>query len=236
MKNDESSLHAGHRARMTESVNKIGILGLTEIQQIEWILTFIFPRGDVNPLAHRLLKKYQCFANMVDASIEDLCQVPGINTRSAIKLKSLKDISTFYHISKMKNKIDVNNVGEFLNFIENILRNETTEHLYFFALNQKGIITQYRQIDMDAVRAVGISPEMVCNFANSSKLTHLVIAHNHPDGSAMPSPDDTEAISMVKGFLLPFGATIYDSFIVGEDGIYSCVQDGFVRMVDNSLL
>lgn len=236
MKKVEPSIHAGHRARMAETVNKIGILQLTEIQQIEWILTYIFPRGDVNPLAHRLLKKYQCYANMVDASVEDLCQVEGMNLRSAIKLKNMKEISTFYYISKIKNKINIQNSEQTLDFVENLLKNESTEHLYFFAINQKGIITQYRQINVEDVRTVGITAEMVCNFVNSSKLSHLLIIHNHPDGESTPSEDDLIAVEKVKGFLNPFGAKLYDSLILGDDGIYSCIQGGHVRRFDDCLL
>lgn len=236
MKNDESSIHAGHRARLAEIVNRVGLKGLTEVQQIEWILTYIFPRGDVNPLAHRLLKKYQCYANMVDASVQDLCDVPGMNIRSAIKFKNMKEISGLYHLSKIKNGINIKDIGKLLDFLEDLLKNEIVENMYFFAINQKGVISQYRQINMDDVRAVGITPEIVCNFINSSRLSELIIVHNHPYDTAVASDDDILGLEKVQGYLAAYNCELYDSLIVGEDGIYSCLQQGFARTNDNCLI
>ena len=70
--NDDKSVHSGHRERLLETVHNVGLYGLSKIQVMEFVLCYIFPRGDVNPLAHRLLDKFKNISTVFDASIDDL--------------------------------------------------------------------------------------------------------------------------------------------------------------------
>ena len=60
----EENIHAEHRKRLTELIYKSGIENVSEVQALEFILFFGIPRGDTNPLAHRLLKKFKNIANI----------------------------------------------------------------------------------------------------------------------------------------------------------------------------
>ena len=75
--------HDGHRGRLLNLVYNVGLENVSEIQATEFFLTYIFPRGDVNPLAHVLLKQFGNFANIVDADISELLKIKGINEKSA---------------------------------------------------------------------------------------------------------------------------------------------------------
>ena len=54
----KKNIHAGHRRRLMELAYKAGHENLSDIQAVELVLCYVFPRGDVNPLAHRLLDRY----------------------------------------------------------------------------------------------------------------------------------------------------------------------------------
>ena len=71
----KKSIHSGHRERLTNLVDKSGIENVSPIQAVEFFLTYIIPRVDVNPLAHRLLDKFETFGNILDASENDLKSV-----------------------------------------------------------------------------------------------------------------------------------------------------------------
>ena len=90
-RNDDVS-HSGHRLRLTELIAKSGIENVSNVQAVEYFLTYIIPRGDVNPLAHRLLDKFENFGNIIDASENELMQVKGINKRSASKIKLFSEL------------------------------------------------------------------------------------------------------------------------------------------------
>ena len=77
------NIHRGHRVRLINTVNKCGLDGLSDIQVLEFFLFFVFPRGDVNPLAHRLLDKYKSISGVLEASVDDLKTVKGMGDVSA---------------------------------------------------------------------------------------------------------------------------------------------------------
>ena len=88
MSEKKKCIHDGHRKRLIDTVNKAGLDTLSEVQALEYILFFIFPRGDVNPLAHRLLDRFGDIATVLDAPIEDLVMVEGMGETSAKKMHS----------------------------------------------------------------------------------------------------------------------------------------------------
>ena len=89
---DEKNIHAGHRGRLLDTVCNAGIETLSSVQAMEFILTYIFPRGDVNPLAHRLLDKFGNIASVLDAEESELMTVRGIGERAAKLIRQLTEI------------------------------------------------------------------------------------------------------------------------------------------------
>ena len=116
MKNNDVS-HEGHRERLLNLIDNAGIENVSKIQAVEYFLTYIFPRGDVNPLAHRLLDRYGNFANIINASPVDLIKVKGINERSTKKITLFSQLIDLYAISSMEEKISIDDRDEFFVFI-----------------------------------------------------------------------------------------------------------------------
>lgn len=87
-----NNIHEGYRKRLIETVSKVGLDNLSDIQALEFILFYIFPRGDVNPLAHRLLNRFNNTATILEASIEDLMEVEGMGKTSSQKLHLILEV------------------------------------------------------------------------------------------------------------------------------------------------
>ncbi len=225
--------HEGHRLRLTDLVEKAGIENVSNIQSVEFFLTYIFPRGDVNPLAHRLLDRYGTFGNIIDASVNDLINVDGINKRSAKKIKLFGELMYLYSSSKMTKSLSINNTGEFLDAMEELLRFHNTESLFLFAFDHGYNFIQKRRYDLKQVREVGIDPLEFYEFIYSTRLSYLAVAHNHPSGTALPSPDDHNAVQRINHLMINLSCEFFDSFIVGRDGIYSQRQESFVRIFES---
>ena len=66
---NKKCIHDGHRKRLVDTVDQVGLYGLSDVQALEYILFFIFPRGDVNPLAHRLLDRFNDTQTVLEASV-----------------------------------------------------------------------------------------------------------------------------------------------------------------------
>ena len=64
----EENLHAGHRNRQRKLFLKTGFGPATPSHQmLEMLLYFAIPRKDTNLIAHRLIKRFQTIAGVLDA-------------------------------------------------------------------------------------------------------------------------------------------------------------------------
>ena len=154
---EEKGMHDGHRKRLIDLVERVGIDQVTNIQALEFILFYVFPRGDVNPLAHRLLDRFHDVATVLEASIEDLKVVKGMGETSAKKLRSLLEIFFYYYLEKMNDEGTLKTIGEFYDYIEQLLRYRPEEELFLFGLNKLGEVTKGRRFGKGVTNMVAIS-------------------------------------------------------------------------------
>ncbi len=221
--------HSGHRIRLCSLVEKSGIDNVSKIQAVEFFLTYIFPRGDVNPLAHRLLDRFGNFANIIDASKNELMKVKGINERSAQKIKLFASVMQYYTTSKLDKKLNLDNTEEILNIIENLIRYKNTENVLIFAFDISYNLVSRKILESRLVDASYLNLFEFYDMLLSNSVKHFLVAHNHPGGISLPSPDDFSAQKAIEKALAMFGANLIDSLVVGSDGIYSQNRKAFLR-------
>ena len=78
----EENLHANHRARMQERVDRDGLDSLAEHEALEYLL-FCLSRGqNTNELAHRLINHFGDFCKVMEAEPDELMQVEGSAPRA----------------------------------------------------------------------------------------------------------------------------------------------------------
>lgn len=231
VKKTSKNIHAGHRARLLELVSNCSIENLSEIQAMEFFLTYIFPRGDTNPLAHRLLDEYQTFTNVLEADPDDLIQIEGINKRSAAMISAFKDLFFYFYSCRLGKKFKLTNVQELLDFIEDNLRFRTTEYALLIGLSASDYVVRKQLFNNKNAGSVGIDVQQVTKFISSNQPASLVVAHCHPYGKAFESTKDVEAFKQINNICASTGVKFVDSFIVGEDGVFSQRSGAIVRGV-----
>lgn len=218
---DEKLMHAGHRARMLECFEKGGLAGFSEVQVVEFFLTYIFPRGDVNPLAHRLLNRFNNFASILDADIADLQSVKGIGKRAAVAIHGWAVLTQEYLMSAISEKEFLGTHTRLYDFVENLLRMEKEECFYMIGMNASFHLCGFRCLARGNLTKVGIKNSEVTKFLNSVDPVFVVMAHNHPGGKCLASEQDYTATEHLSDLLIRLEKTYVDHLIVGIDGIFS---------------
>ena len=81
------SIHSGHRQRLKERYLQHGLDNFSDIEALEFLLTFALPRRDTNPIAHALLDCFGSYRQVLEADIQDLIRVPGIGENAAMLIR-----------------------------------------------------------------------------------------------------------------------------------------------------
>ncbi len=234
-KTNEKCIHDGHRKRLINTINKAGLDGLSDIQVVESLLFFVFPRGDVNPLAHRLLDRFGNFHTILDASVEDLMAVKGMGLTSAQKLHSLMGYYDYYLQEKLSTD-GITTIGEFFDFLEVFTRHKNDEGLYIFGVNVMGKIMDSRCLATGSCNWVSIEMGDVALYVSTSKLPAVFLVHNHPQGFCHPSEQDTESFDRLRWLFKFSGCKLIDLIIVGKDGMYSMDKSACLRVFSQECL
>ena len=203
---------------MRERFFQHGLETFNEIEALEMLLYYAIPRKDTNPLAHALLDRFGSLDYVLSASEEELCEVPGISERTAALLMMVPQITQLSEVNRANRIKDVTRTEDAVNFLIPRFRNQRREILLLLCLNSQKQITHVEVMNKGAVNYVTFDPRRVVEVALKRQAVSVIIAHNHPDGPALPSKEDDSATSQVYRALNTVGINLYDHIIIaGED-------------------
>lgn len=221
------SVHNGHRQRVKDRFLEQGFVGMHPHEILEFLLFFSIPRGDTNPTAHILIEKYGSIAKVFDAPYEELIEIDGIGANSAILIKSLPQFAREYSQSSCDIKI-INSTevaGEY--FMPHFV-GRTEETLFLLTLDNKGSVIKNVLVAEGSVNQVNINVRKIVELSLKHNSSMVIIAHNHPNGVALPSLADISATKKVKSALELVGITLFDHIIVANDDYVSLADSGQV--------
>lgn len=227
---EKKCIHDGHRSRLMNTVFEGGLLPLSDIQIAEILLFYVFPRGDVNPLAHKLIDHFGNIANIIDADYSDLVSIDGIGDRSAKAIIGLGHIVEKVLDYRADRYTELSNTDLICDFIEELLRFCTTERTYIIGVDHRYRIVGKKKLGSGSASTVSFDPLTITSFLSSRKPAGVFITHNHPSGDCLPSEADIKATEKLKNLFGSCSVTYIDHYIVGNEAIYSIERKSVVRV------
>lgn len=211
------SVHDGHRSRVKERFLKEGLMGMHEHEVLEMLLFYCIPRRNTNEIAHNLINRFGNLAKVLDAPIRDLKKVEGMGENSATFLKLVKAMFGCYHVSRAKETLvlsDYNACSEYLKPFFYGLENET---VMLLSLDAKCAVLDCRVIGEGSVTSANVSIRKIVDTALATNAVSVILAHNHPGGLAIPSPEDMAATKRVALALQYVDIVLVDHIVVCEN-------------------
>ena len=88
-------MHSGHRARLRRRFFEEGLSGFAPHEALELLLCFAIPQRDVNPLAHKLIKRFGSLSAVLEARPEELMETPGVGPNAAALLSLIQNLMIY---------------------------------------------------------------------------------------------------------------------------------------------
>ena len=92
----KKNVHAGHRERMRQRIREHGMETLQVHEVLEYMLYFVIPKKDVNPMAHELIDRFGTLDAVLRAPVEELTQIDGVGPATAGYLKAFGEMVEAY--------------------------------------------------------------------------------------------------------------------------------------------
>ena len=220
-----SSIHDGHRKRMRNRLQEGGMNGFQDHEILEWLLFHTIPRGDVNPLAHRLIREFGSLAGVLEADQESLKLVEGVGDGTALFLSQYLSVYERYLESSRKKKNNrLNDLDEIADYFRRSFVDSKQEELRVLLLGNTFNIIREDSIAQGSMRAVQMDMRRLVTLCLNSKAVYVVLGHNHPSGILYPSDSDEKVTRSVAELLRGLDLRLLDHLIVGKEGYYSMAQ------------
>lgn len=224
------NLHAGHRKRLRdEFMSALSDTTMPDHKLLELLLFYSIPRKDTNELAHTMLNRFGSFSALLDASPEELMSVDGITENSVVLLKLIIPIYRRYNIGKIDKVRHFDCMDSFFQYIINRYCGITREVFALSSFNAKGDLIGFDVLNRGDLSVVGISTRSVLEAVIRRKAAAVVLSHNHPGGTALPSREDVDCTSRIDTALQHIGVSLLDHVIVADSDCVSLSQSAAYR-------
>ena len=224
------NLHEGHRERLRKSFLENGLQSMNDINALELLLFYALPRRDTNEIAHLLLQRFGSLDGVFSASVEDLCEVEGIGEYAAALLLLVPEILKKSRISKAREIRQIKCSEDAGNYLLPYFMNEKDEVVYMLCLDSKRAVICCTEMGRGVVNSVDASVRRFVEKALKVKACSVIIAHNHPDGIALPSREDDIFTRCLYNALETVGIKLEDHIIVAEEDYISIADTGMMGL------
>ena len=220
MDESKSNIHAGHRQRLRRRFAENGLENFADHEVLELILSYAIARKDTNPLAHRLLDAFGSLGAVLQADQEDLRKIPGLGEVSVSLLSLFAPVARRL-LAEQNEEPRLPTSASAAKYIASLLFGRKTECLYLICLDASYRVL-YKCIVMEgSIDFVPVSTREIVSIALRHNATRLILAHNHPSGSPLPSRQDILVTQKLVHALAQIDIQLSDHIIIAGREYYS---------------
>ena len=221
-------MHEGHRQRMREQLKTSGMDSLSDVQVLEVLLYYAISRADTNILAHRLLERFGSLSGVLEAPVEELKKVEGVGESAANLIHLMFQLERRHLMDRADGIKILNTTGKCGKYLVPRFHGEKEEVVYLLCLDAKCAVLDCVPVHRGGVNVADVSVRKIVKAALDVGATSVVLAHNHPSGLALPSPEDVQTTRQVRSALEAVGVALADHIIVADDDFVSFMDDGLL--------
>jgi DNA repair protein RadC len=229
-KQDWQKKGTGHRGRLRDRFLESGIDGLSNIEILELLLSFGTPRSDCKEAATELLKEYGSFSKVLDAPGGSLLKIKGIGPKNSFALQFIQAVASHYLKDRIRGKRYLHSSKEVADYLIHSMRGLKIEVLTVLFLDSSHAIIDTEIVAEGTLNVNTIYPREIIKRAMDYHAAALILAHNHPSGSLIPSPQDIKLTKTLFLLCTCMQVQLLDHLIIG-DGTYSFADEGLMGSI-----
>lgn len=215
---------AGHRKRVKDRFRKEGLDNFDEVHALELLLFYCVPRKDTKPIARRLIDRFGSYDKVLEATPEALKKVEGVGEGIATYLNLLRDSMRYYLVSRDEEPTILDDPDKYTKYLANMFQGKREEEAWVLCLDGKGKLLNKQKVSEGGADSASVSVRSVVELALTVNASSVILAHNHPNGLALPSAADVIVTDQIYASLAALGIKLADHVIVGEYESTSMVQ------------
>jgi len=208
----------GHRERLRSRFMAAGPDALPDYELLELLLFRSRARGDVKPVAKRLIARFGSFAEALAAPVERLTEVEGVGRGTAIELKIAAAAAQRMARGSVAKRQVLSSWSSVIEYCRAAMAFAEREEFRILFLDKRNQLIADEVQQRGTVDHTPVYPREIVRRALELSATALILVHNHPSGDPSPSAADIRMTQDIVQIAKPLGIAIHDHVIVGRQG------------------
>ncbi len=198
----------------------------SELNYLSNLLSYF--TDDYEDLAKRLTKACYTTGSVFIAKKEELLQVEGVTEKIADFISNFSNICNNYFADFQHTKLRIFSSEVAYNYFRAILIDRKTECIALMILNSHGYVLYNKIIGTGSINIVPVYIKEIIRLCIEYDTDTVLIAHNHPGGSPLPSSNDIKSTREIQLALEGIYVTLYDHIIIADGDYFSMRSSGLL--------
>ena len=211
--------------RPKEKALRYGVSTLSDGELLAIIINSGYEGVSAKEIGEELLYKFKGLHGLINANFVELNKVKGIKKNKALTISVIIELAKRLN-SPSEVDLDKSNIEEYLlNKYYVLLKDNKQECLYLV------LTDRFRRIIKEVNLYQGTGDNIIFSYHDifrelfTNNARGFILFHNHPDGTCKPSSHDLLLTNEIKKESLRIKIPLLNHYIIGYDGIYSCLEN-----------
>jgi len=179
-------------------------------------------------LARQLLLRFGALHHLTNASVAELCAVPGIGPAKAAELLAVGELGRRLAATPLLPGACFTSSREVYGHFHARLSDRRKELFLALLLDSKNRVIKEVQVSEGSLNASIVHPREVFAPVVRESAAAVLFVHNHPSGDPTPSREDLDLTKRLHEAGLLMGVRVLDHVIIGRGRYVSLADQGLL--------
>jgi len=223
-KNTIKSWSATEQPREKFIQNGASALSTTELIAI-LIRSGIVDRSAISLARELLDKANNNLSTMAKMEVDDLVNIKGIGKTKAITLLASIELGKRRYMEQAQVRIKLSSSREVFHLMKPIMEDLQIEQFWVLYLNNASSIIDKQRISEGGMTATIVDVRLIFKHALRANATAIILCHNHPSGSLVPSKADQNITDKIVKAARYMDVQVLDHLIITEQSYFSFADE-----------
>lgn len=187
---------------------------LSDKQLLVLLLSYAVPHADAIDIADNLFETFGSISDILNARIEHLQKVDGVDEKAAILIKLMPTLMRRYNLQNSKCLTNINSLDEVGRYLIDCFSYEETEVAMLVLVNKNRKIMSTHRLKFMFNKNGDSAIDEILSICISAKPHTAIFAHLHPDGCETPSQSDRMFTVNLRNTLEALRIILMEHFVI----------------------
>jgi len=215
--------------RPREKLLKYGEQTLSNAELLAILIRTGTPGRSAVDIGRELLHKFKSLRLMSGVDASEFKEISGLKNAKVAQIKAAIELGRRMLSEEKALEGSIKKSSDVANFLMPLMRDLKKERFVLLLLDRRNAVSDMIDIDYGTVDRANPYIRDIIQTAIKYNAPAIIVAHNHPSGSVIPSNDDKAFTKSLMMATRATGISFFDHIIIGDNHYFSFADEGLIE-------